>query len=343
MLDERVHYFDNFRAVAISLIIMGHCYAGWNGTLLWEVAFRNAITGGTALFVFISGFFLHSVFASQFEYVTFIRKKFLNVVVPYFILSSMFMLTYYTIEGEVPFPSDFEISSDGYKFVINIITGRHLTAYWYIPFVFLLFLLSHLFLAFMKLSKHLQVALTVISFALASVAHRPVLEMNPLHSILYFSPFYLMGILFSQNKTVLEEELRSNYVFAGCVWVSFVFVMSALGQQGNLHKWLPWQYSGIDLFVLQKTLLIIFIISILLRFLNRPSPIFSFIASISFPLFFIHPWVLSALSFFELNNFVNHGFTNFVVVSIMVICISIGLAVSAKKVFGERSRFVIGA
>lgn len=56
-IDRRLVYFDYFRALAILLIILGHCYNSWPRSHIWEATLVNLISGGTALFVFISGFF----------------------------------------------------------------------------------------------------------------------------------------------------------------------------------------------------------------------------------------------------------------------------------------------
>jgi len=53
----RLVSFDYFRGVAILFIVAGHSYGPWGINTLPEKILSNLITGGTALFVFISGFF----------------------------------------------------------------------------------------------------------------------------------------------------------------------------------------------------------------------------------------------------------------------------------------------
>jgi hypothetical protein len=38
---DRLHYLDNFRAIAITTIIFGHCYSGWHRDTYWEQALSN--------------------------------------------------------------------------------------------------------------------------------------------------------------------------------------------------------------------------------------------------------------------------------------------------------------
>jgi peptidoglycan/LPS O-acetylase OafA/YrhL len=53
----RLNYFDYFRAIAIIIIVAGHSFSLWVIDTLPEKVLANIITGGTSLFVFISGFF----------------------------------------------------------------------------------------------------------------------------------------------------------------------------------------------------------------------------------------------------------------------------------------------
>jgi len=85
----RLNYFDYFRAIAILFIVAGHSLTGWNIDTLPEKVFANIITGGTSLFVFISGFFFHHIFYKNFEYIIFMKKKIENVLVPYIVLSTL--------------------------------------------------------------------------------------------------------------------------------------------------------------------------------------------------------------------------------------------------------------
>jgi len=53
----RLNSFDYFRAIAILIIVTGHSYQPWVIDTFPEKIVGNLITGGTSLFVFISGFF----------------------------------------------------------------------------------------------------------------------------------------------------------------------------------------------------------------------------------------------------------------------------------------------
>ena len=94
---EHVAYIEYFRAVAILLIVCGHTYAvSWTHfadedpqtRVTWLNVIPALITGGTAYFVFISGFLYRQVFYGRTPYGEFMRKKALYVGLPYLVLAT---------------------------------------------------------------------------------------------------------------------------------------------------------------------------------------------------------------------------------------------------------------
>lgn len=339
----RIHYFDNFRAIAISLIILGHCYNGWVFDSMGEIIFANAITGGTALFVFISGFFLHAVFYKNFHYKTFIFKKFQRVLVPYLFLSALYIGSYYVLKGFIPFETSINVDNEFLRFIIDMLTGIHLLAYWYIPFIFLVFLLSPIILPFLELNKTTQVIIILMLFVVSALLHRPENSDNPLHSLIYFMPFYLLGAFYSLNRNEMERFVSSKFIYIATMWVISLFIMLADGQLGNAHRAFSFEYAGVDWMVLQKIFLIFLIIGILIRYANIEVRVLNFIASISFPLFFIHPWVLSILGFSGLREKLPEGLWSFLLLATVVYLLSVFLAVMAMKILGKFSKYIVGA
>ncbi len=339
---ERLYYFDNFRAIAIAIIVLGHCYTGWDIANYYEKVIANSITGGTALFVFISGFFLHHIFYRRnIGYVDFIIKKFVAVGLPYLVLSSSYMILYFFVKHDVPTHSSLEGSPIWEVVITNFVTGRTLVAYWYIPFAHLIFALTPFFYSFIKSKVETQIILTVTLFILSStVFWRPIDGMNPIHSVLYFTPFYLLGIIFSLNFLRFIDIIIKYKALLFLMWVGCLFVMNSLAQVGNLSKGLSMSFEGIDLMVMQKIILIFLLIAVLYESLNYKIKILDFIAKNSFPIFFIHGWVLALGNFvfeFKVDNF----FEVFVVF-LLVMGVFLVVSVTVKAVLNEKSKFVIG-
>jgi surface polysaccharide O-acyltransferase-like enzyme len=342
---DRLHYLDNFRAIAITTIIFGHCYSGWHRDTYWEQALSNALTGGTALFVFISGFFFHAVFRAQFDFRRFMRKKTLNVALPYLILTGLLLTAYYILSDKIWFPSDldrYDLGND-LKILVNILIGWHLTGYWYIPFVMLLFLASPVVMAFTNLKHSWQAIIVVLLLTLSMLFHRPMLNINPVHSLVYFFPFYLSGAIYSQNRITANLVLERIPAALSIAWLATVLLMTNAGEVGNSHKWIPWDYTGIDWMVPQKMILIFLLISLLLRYGSHRSAVMGTIASHSFPLFFIHPWVLLFFDFTNITEILTGGLRGFLLLSAVVLTCSLLASALIRASLRDNARYVIGA
>lgn len=83
--------FAYYRGSAIVLIVIGHCYglSGWTFASYPERVLANILTGGTVLFVFISGFLFHQVFYPGFDFRWFLTKKLRRVATPYLLWSTL--------------------------------------------------------------------------------------------------------------------------------------------------------------------------------------------------------------------------------------------------------------
>jgi len=154
----RLVSFDYFSWVAILFLVAGHSYGPWAIDSFSERVLANIISFGTSLFVFISGFFFHHVFYDKFHFRSFIEKKAKYVFIPYLLLSLMGIIYYVFSSSQLPHSNIFGIkdlhSWTEYIHMIGIYlwTGRIATAYWYIPFILIIFALSPFFIRYIMLS-----------------------------------------------------------------------------------------------------------------------------------------------------------------------------------------------
>ena len=94
-------------------------------------------------------------------------------------------------------------------FIVLLSTGTMVTAYWYIPFIFLVFLASPLFDRFIAPRYPcLRVGVFLLSLVVAFWLHRPENNLNPIHAFVYFFNVYLFGILFCEYRTGLIAFAR---------------------------------------------------------------------------------------------------------------------------------------
>ncbi len=349
-----INSINYFRGIAILLIVAGHSYtlAGFTPSNLFERTTANLLTGGTALFVFISGFMFHHVFSKKFNYRKFMVKKMQNVVLPYLFLS---IYPIWDIIKYQRFSSTLGIESAWAALVFYPRTGLHLTAYWYIPFAVVLFLASPLFLELMN-SRYKEF-LIVGGLALSALIHRPLYNINVFQSFIYFSPVYLMGMWASMNKAEIYGKFRNReWIFLALALLFAIFQgefasytpMEGIttfpkavesGYVGNFHKHI-FVYNGIDFMILQKVSLCFFFMVFLRRFEDRSIPFLNFTAKYSFAIFFLHCYLI--LWGERIGGLAQGNILTLLLTTLVISLVSASAAFVIKKVLPRYSRRLIG-
>ncbi|WP_054342311.1 acyltransferase family protein [Neptunomonas antarctica] len=343
----RLLEFDYLRALAIMLIVLGHSV--YNSEKGFPILLENLIRGGTAVFVFISGFFLHAVFSKNFELQSFMLKKLKNVYVP-FLVVSLLGLTFKVfgwggIEG---LPGD--------KIGLNIFhTIKHfyvLYPHWYIPFIMVVFVLSPLFLGFSRLPVWRQLLLLGLFMLLAVFLHRPHGNANVFQSLLYYTPFYMLGIMYSQYRSWFETRQRQILLTAVLLVAGTLVLQTYVWiWVGNYHKSF-FGFHGIDLQFIQKIGLCFILLAICQMLASRSTPNLWLkeVGDLSFAIFFLHPLFTMAMG----NIFPQLGWQKVpggawlsVMMTLMVFSIHFFGSFYTARLFRSllpgRSRWLIGA
>ncbi len=343
---------NHFRAVAILIIVAGHSHD--LGRLVfdsfWEKIVENIIAGGTSLFVFISGFLFHHVFYENFNYKNFIFSKVKNILVPYTIIGAIPILWAVVFHPEIGnYYEIFRPTSSGflYEYVIPAgkyyWTGRFENAYWYIPFIMVTFALSPIHISFIKAPLKYKSAAILVFLLISMSIHRPQHNLNVFQSVLYFLPVYFIGITSSMYKGIIYSKLSGKEIpiLLGVTLLAISEIF--LGHSGNYHK-AVFAYGGVDVIIIQKILLCFLFMVLLHRFENFHSEYINYLASTSFAVFFIHPFLIRIIrNFFRIINFPNSESWIFYIFSVIFVTAScIGLAKLAKKIIPKYSRYLTG-
>lgn len=343
--------FDYFRGLAIMFIVAGHSCVYWGLETFYEKVFANLVTGGTTFFVFISGFFFHHVFYFKFQYKQFILKKVKYVLLPYtlFTLTGIICFVFYL--DRPPYAEVFitDHLNNWHQYIKLFIQywwmGSILDAYWYIPFIMIIFALSPLFIKQIQLPMKTQVGLFIFLLGISSLIHRPSYNLSHLHSVIYFIPVYMLGIICSIERARVFKFLEGKSLVLGfsVVLISVAQIL-IYDKYGNFHKETMFSYEGIDLMIIQKILMCFFLLSVTQKFDHKNIPFLKYISAASFAIYFLHPWILYSfdyLSVFQRYNFLP-GFLGFVITVPLVIAISLSIAIIFKRVSLNNSRFIIG-
>ncbi len=348
-----------FRGIAIVLIVAGHCLSvsGWTVDTVADKWVANLVVGGTALFVFISGYLFHHVHAASFDYRSFLTNKCKRVLVPYLVLSVPLVLYRVLIEGIAPRGGTVRTGEQGLLAASSlepvasyVWTGKILTGYWYIPFICVVFVLSPLVIRFLGLSAPFRIMIVTVSLLFSLALQRPVANGDVWQSVAYFMPVFLLGTLSSLHRPEILARLKGREAHLGLsIGVLALVQAYAYPTFGNLQK-PAFQAALPDVLLVQKVLLCLFFLVLLDRFEDRPNRTLETLASASFPIFFLHPWVIwgAEASLAYLGGSVGTSMMygpeplRWLITTSIVVLTSLGLALVVRQILKERSGWVIG-
>ncbi|WP_305857738.1 acyltransferase family protein [Balneatrix alpica] len=346
LVKTRLLEFDYLRALAIILIVFGHSV--YNTEKGFPLLLENLLRGGTAVFVFISGFFLHAVFARNFELRSFMWKKVKNVLVPFLVVSAVGLAC--RLFGWIvllDYPAE-KVLLNTYYTVKNFYV---LYPHWYIPFIMLVFLLSPLYLAFLRLPVGRQLLLFALFVLLSLFLHRPHGNVNQIQSILYYTPFYLLGMLYSQHRAWFEARMGKVLVLSAILVVGALLLQTYVWVWvGNYHKWF-FEYKGVDLQFVQKMGLCMLLLGWSRYLAARPvNPWLKEMGDLSFAIFFLHPlFTLLMENIFPLLGWMNvpGGALFSTMMTLLVFSIhffgSFYTARIIRRLWPDKSRWLIGS
>lgn len=342
---ERIAEFDYLRGMAIAMIVLGHSI--FLSQPVFPALLENLMRGGTGLFVFISGFFFHHVFYTRFNYPQFVAKKAKSLLIPFLIISLIalaFRMLGWWQDG-------LSVQENVLNAWYTLRNGYILYPHWYIPFIFLTFLCSPLHAIYIRTPLSIQIFVLLVFSLIALLMHRPQSNSNFLQSLVYFTPYYLLGILFSQYEKPLRDFHWPLLYTSVAVIASTALVQTyVLGHLGNYHK-APFVYEGLDLQFIQILFGCIAMLALCRHIRPWLQQHLCWLAELSFPIFFIHPLLTIALEniatldaikpYFPVTNITASLFV-FTLVFLLQFYGSAGIAAVIKNVSGNRSRWLIG-
>lgn len=289
-----LNYINVFRGLAILLIVAGHSMQfGEAGSFVQRLSVE-VFAGGTALFIFISGFLFQHL-SGKYEFKNYMKKKWTNVIQPYLWTAIPGILLCFL------FPIRYGNAFDGLNPCLQIpmmlSVGRvHNTPAWFIPMIVLFFLSSY---ALLKAeAKGYLYKLLPLFFAITILFPRQDVDYNSvmglsytakylaylkyvLFGYLHFFSMYVFGMYCSANKNIIDKFYNTR-------WLYIILMLI---------------FAGINLFspYTNGTLSKIFLTIITLAYLKhydewlishtRLNKVLDIIAKYSFGIFFVH-WYL---------------------------------------------------
>lgn len=323
MKQKYVESFDYFRAFSIFFIALGHSLTY---KFQSEYPFLTNLVkgGGTLFFVFISGYLFCLLLPKYDSYSSFILTKLKKLLTPYVIYSIPLIIFAGIKADSIFYDTDFGISQSLYP-LLSLITGAHMTGYWYVPAIFLFFLVTFPYLKIYSASSQEHRYSVIALLCLVSIfIHRPIGNFNPIHASLYISSFFFIGMSFFIDREKILNNINRKLIVI-CVSIAFIAInfhqSYTFNHIGNYHKEI-FDYNGID-WTFLKFLLITPLAFIFFEcYCQKASKVMKHIASVSFFIYFIHPVVISALNITGVRDFIEIHFGSFITsISTMVVAI----------------------
>lgn len=315
---EKLEFIDYFRGFAILYIVAGHSLT-W-GEYLGNIYNLNCYiyTGGTFLFLFIAGY-LFQYLSYKFDYKTYLKKKFLNVILPswFIILPGAISLTFFCNDA-----NNYLFDKNPLvKFLNPFLWGQIVNGpLWYISMITIVFILSPILIKLFK-NKTLWYSFLISGIVYTITCYRYSIGFDPtlfantnvsliqwnlkwlslhLKLVLYFLPTYMLGMticdLIGKNFSLIKENSKKLCKIFSLSWFFCYFILVCALKLDVPH-------SSISRIILTFAVLFLFIcfeeniksIDILHKSLK-------FLAEYSFGIFFLHKYFLNLLYHHSLNE-----------------------------------------
>jgi len=206
-----------------------------------------------------------------------------------------------------------------------------------------MFLLTPLHVSYSRLNCPVQAVIFIVLSLLSIFMHRPIHGIFVFQSVLYYMPVYLLGIFCAVNKEMVYRVFfGKEYILLLAIAV-FSACQAWAGVWGNYHK-SPLEYGGLDFMYLQKVAMAVFFMVWLSRFEGFNNKVINTLASTSFAIFFIHPYLMFVLGALKSRILLGSsgGAGAFIMIFCLLVVTSVVIAAIARKVLGNKSKYLIG-
>ncbi|MBB1386084.1 acyltransferase [Pseudoalteromonas sp. SG45-5] len=342
-----IAHLQAFRGVAILSIVAAHAWSFaifWTGDLdsfnlkalfyLTELFFH----GSTIYFAIISGLLFSKVLHNR-GWILFYKSKTLNVVLPYSVASIIATAVYWqyyladAVKNDISFISTVSI---------NLVFGTAAIQFWYIPILFVLFILTP-FLDFVN--KHAPRLMFVFACVPLIISRSAFPDFLTMQSLVYFCGAYCFGMIIGSHyeKTMAQVNQYKTWLVAFLVLISIAIVTQYI----NEYKIDGWYSSRQTLFYIQKILACLLLLKWLQSIETRLPKTICNIGEYSFSIYFYHVLFVGFL-IMSLQDFIQSYRDVFVIgllgIGNMIIGVGTTMVIAwlIKKIIGRHSRKLIG-
>ncbi|HDS8976432.1 TPA: acyltransferase family protein [Raoultella ornithinolytica] len=280
---KKITYIHDIRGIAAFFIVLIHCNIFNKSTDIIFTIWSHFLKEWTAVFVLISGF-LFQLLINKYKFMSFMKVKIKNVISPYIIISIPAILIYVLgIKKDHNWIDIESLMEHTMLYVISFFyaTGSHLGPLWFIPVLALIFLTSKP-LSMLHKNEKLFIFASVLSVIAIVFTSRPPQDSNPILAYFHFLPVYIIGMMICFYKDALISPSKKH--------LYLILFLSAFISE--IYFELNSSFS-----ILSKIILFLFLCSYFMHLDSKGIrfKILSFLADISFTLYFLHGYFVGVI------------------------------------------------
>lgn len=345
--ERHLPYIHRARAVAIVSIVAMHCVddLDWSSSHQLHRFLVELFQGSTVVFFMISGFLFQHL-SNRFSYSGYLEKKFKNVILPYLVVSTpgiLLLLTKPEFAMENP-----ELANASWwlkGLFLYFYGGAQINhVLWFIAVVAIYYMLSPLFIYCLRHPRWFMTLLVLLPISL--LAHRTTTQKyHHLQLALYFLSAYMAGM-----AAGLYAERVLAFVDRHMTWLVAAFLALLFGHLlltdhvGSYVEEIFSTHNGvIDWIFLQKFVFFFILIGALRHLDNHRMRLVDYVATVSFAIYFLHIYVLYVYSHFVHWTQFPGTITHVLLLLLLALACSAGIAYACRRLFGRKSRMLIGA
>ncbi len=333
-------HLHNFRGVAICGIVGAHALHNftWNENSLAFNFFDTLFNQSSIWFFFIAGF-LFQYLSPKFRTLSYYITKLKNVILPYLIMSipALYYFTQMAVQNSVPEGFyDYSLLS---QIILLLVTGKHLAPFWFVPTITIIYAIAPVLLLIDRSKWGYVILLPLL--CLSAILGRDGLAMmldwspyfSPLSKAFYLLSVYLMGMFCGKyHKQLLDRMAKYHIAFAILAILAFA-----------LNMFDAKTYYLFSFKIITSILLVYYLFKMDEIIGNK----LKFLGTISFGLFFIHGYVLGAITiltsrFINVTQYMQEATLTYLFFTFIVIAFCSALLWIAMKTLGKKSRMVVG-
>ena len=336
------HHLHVFRGVAIILIVCAHTLPSFEWSRYPITGrFLDALFNESSIFFFFIAGYLFQHLCGRFNFKSYLKQKLKTVILPYLLLSIPALFIFTQLVHRDGMWGWFYTLPVWQQVSLFLLTGKHLAPLWFVPTIALFYLAAPLLLAVDRKAPKLY--WLILPLWLLSIYLGRDGPYGPVDKAIYLLPVYLAGMAFSH----FYEQAESLATWA---WLPLTAATLAGLTGHTLALTEPPAYL-----MLMKLPMAFLMTVALLRWHHLIGKRLDYIADISFGIFFIHAYFISAIkvaTVYLLHGQIYSGKSDsdfsgnvlyFFIYATIVLVISVVVIWCVQKWLGKKSRMVIGA